>query len=77
VPGGAMLDVTQALSSAKGGGWTTLSVPLTCFRDRAAELSSVAAPFALQSESELAIVFTEVRLVRAGVTQCRVGSSSK
>ena len=70
--GGAMLDATQALSSAGPGGWATLSVPLVCFADRAAALASVAGPFALRSEGALAISFSEVRLAHAAVRQCRV-----
>jgi beta-glucosidase len=70
--GGAMLDATQALTSARRGGWATLSVPLVCFADRAAGLSSVAAPFALRTEGKLALIFTDVHLVHAAVQQCRL-----
>jgi beta-glucosidase len=71
--GGAMLDATQALTSARGGEWATLSVPLACFADRATGLSSVAAPFALRTEGVLAISFSEVRLAHAAVRQCHLG----
>ena len=71
--GGAMLDVTQALKSVRTGEWATLSLPLACFSDEAAELSSVAAPFAMRSASELGISFADMRLVPAGIGQCGAG----
>jgi beta-glucosidase len=74
--GGAMLDATQALSSASRGAWATLSVPLVCFA-RAPGLSIVAAPFALRTEGELAINFTDIRLAHADVQQCRLGVQAK
>ena len=75
--GGAMLDATQALSSARAGVWATLTLPLVCFSDRAAELSTVAAPFARRTERELAITFADVRLVHAGIGQCGPGVRAK
>jgi len=74
---GALLDATQALSSVRGGKWATLSLPLVCFSDRGAELTSVAAPFAIRSESELGISFATIRLVRAGIGQCGAGVQVK
>jgi len=68
-----MLDATRALTSGRRGGWVTMSVPLACFADRAAGLSSVAAPFALRTDGELAISFSEIRLAHAAVRQCRSG----
>jgi hypothetical protein len=41
--------------------------------DRAGGLSSVAAPFALRTDGELAISFSEIRLAHAAVRQCRSG----
>jgi beta-glucosidase len=74
--GGAMLDATQALGSAGRDAWATLSVPLVCFAD-AAGMSRVAAPFALRTEGELAISFSEIRLAHAATRQCRLGVQSK
>jgi beta-glucosidase len=76
VAGGAMLDATAALTSARHGAWATLSLPLACFAG-AGGLASVAAPFALQAEGELDISFTDVRLVRAAVQQCHLMVESK
>jgi beta-glucosidase len=75
-PGGAMLDVTQALTSARGGS-ATLSVPLACFLDRGADLASVAAAFALRTEGELAVSFSDIRLAHAAVRQCPRGTKLK
>ena len=72
VVGGAMLDATQVLTSARRGGWATLSIPLVCFAGRATGLSSVAGPFALRTEGELALSFTDIRLVHAAVRQCHL-----
>jgi beta-glucosidase len=76
VAGGAMLDATQAVSSARSSGWATLSVPLVCFAD-AAGLASVAGPFALRTEGELAISFSDIRLAHAAVRQCRLDVVAK
>jgi len=74
---GALLDATLALRSVRAGKWATLSLPLVCFSDRGAELTSVAAPFAIRSESELGIRFATIRLVRAGIGQCGAGVQVK
>jgi beta-glucosidase len=74
--GGAMLDATQALSSISRGAWATLSVPLVCFA-HASGLSSVAAPFALRTEGELVISFTDIRLAPGAVQQCRLEVHAK
>jgi hypothetical protein len=71
-----MLDATQTFASAQSGGWATLSIPLVCFAD-AAGLSSVAAPFAVRTEGELAIRFSDIRLAHAAVQQCHLGVESK
>jgi beta-glucosidase len=70
--GGAMLDATRALAAARRGDWRTLSVPLVCFADRAPGLSSVAAPFALRTEGELAVSFSDIRLAHSAVRQCHL-----
>jgi beta-glucosidase len=70
--GGAMLDATQALTSVRRGAWVRLSVPLVCFADRATGLSSVAAPFALQSEGKLAVSLSDVHLAHVALQQCQL-----
>jgi len=70
IAGGAMLDATPQLTSARRGEWAMLSVPLACFADRAAGLSSVAAPFALRTEAAFAVSFSDIRLAHAAARQC-------
>ncbi len=70
VAGGAMLELSEALKNASPDGWGTLSVPLACFTDKAADLSSVAAPFALATDGALRLALSEVRLVHAAVQGC-------
>jgi len=70
IAGGAMLDATPQLTSARRGAWAMLSVPLACFADRAAGLSSVAAPFALRTEAAFAVSFSDIRLTHAAARQC-------
>jgi beta-glucosidase len=70
VAGGAMLDATHLITSAAPGAWATLSIPLACFADRAANLSSVAAPFALRTDGQLAITFSDIRLARTKTQHC-------
>jgi beta-glucosidase len=59
---GAMLDVTQALKSASSGSWQTMSVPLSCFTAAGADLSSVVAPFALETSGRFGLTISEIRL---------------
>jgi beta-glucosidase len=65
-----MLDATHLITSAGPGAWATLSIPLACFADRAANLSSVAAPFALRTDGQLAITFSDIRLARTKTQHC-------
>jgi len=76
VAGGAMLDATQALGSASRDGWARLTVPLACFANDAG-LSSVAAPFALHTEDEFRISFSDIRVAHAAVHECRPGVQVK
>jgi beta-glucosidase len=69
VAGGAMLDATSALASAKRGEWATLSIPLSCFAGDAG-LSSVAAPFAVRSDTEVEISFSDIRVAHASARGC-------
>jgi beta-glucosidase len=77
VASGAMLDATQVFTAARRGAWATLTVPLVCFASGAAELSSVAAPFALRSDNQLAVSFTDIRIGHAALRQCRLEIESK
>jgi beta-glucosidase len=74
---GAMLDITRVLNSAARDTWSTLSIPLACFASHRAQLSSVAAPFALRTARQLTISFSDIRLVRAAARQCALRAAPK
>jgi beta-glucosidase len=59
---GAMVDVTQALARSAPGTWQTLSIPLSCFLAAGADLSSVVAPFAIETQGHFALSISEVSL---------------
>jgi beta-glucosidase len=61
---GAMLDVTRDFKNAKSGNWQTLSVPLSCFLDKGADLDSVVVPFALETSGRFGLTISEVGLAR-------------
>jgi beta-glucosidase len=61
---GAMLDVTRDFKNAKSGNWQTLSVPLSCFLGKGADLDSVVVPFALETSGHFGLTISEVRLAR-------------
>ena len=56
------VDITEALSGGRIGGWRTLTILLSRLRDAGAELSHVTAPFVLETEGTLALRFANVRL---------------
>lgn len=75
--GGAMIDVTRALQAVPLGTWGVLRIPLACFADSSADLSSVAAPFALRTEGALKISFGGIRLARGPSHHCDLRITSK
>jgi beta-glucosidase len=60
---GAMVDVTRAFARSAPGTWQTLSIPLSCFLAAGADLSSVVAPFAVETSGHFALSISEVSLV--------------
>ena len=60
--GGAMLDVTKILKNSAQGEWRTLSIPLSCFTAAGADLTSVVAPFAVETSGRFALTISEVSL---------------
>jgi beta-glucosidase len=59
------LDVTGIMRGAESKGWTTLSVPISCFRAVGTDLASLAAPFVLASRGSFALSLKSVRLARS------------
>ncbi|MBV8853569.1 MAG: glycoside hydrolase family 3 C-terminal domain-containing protein, partial [Sinobacteraceae bacterium] len=70
IAGGAMLDITGTLRSLQPGAWVTLSLPLACFAQRSADLSDVAAPFALSTAGEAAITISDIRMATGPLEGC-------
>ncbi|HET9389669.1 MAG TPA: glycoside hydrolase family 3 N-terminal domain-containing protein [Steroidobacteraceae bacterium] len=75
LPGGAVLDVTRALESVPPGTWGTLRIPLECFAQGSADLSSVAAPLLLRTAGALKVSFTDVRFAAARRSGCEPRSA--
>jgi beta-glucosidase len=61
--GGGALDIGDALRAARGAGWTSLPVRLSCFSRAGADMSGVMAPFSLESAGRLVVGISAVRLV--------------
>jgi beta-glucosidase len=59
------LDATGIMRGAEGKGWTTLSVPISCFRAVGTDLANIAAPFALASRGSFSLSLKSVSLARA------------
>jgi len=62
---GGRLDATALMRGAEGKGWTTLSVPVSCFRAAGTDLAKLAAPFVLTSRGAFTVSLKSVRLARA------------
>ena len=65
------LDLTQALRAARGKGWTTITVPLSCFRNAGADMGAVSIPMLLTSSGKFAVSLYTVRVEpAAGQASC-------
>jgi beta-glucosidase len=56
------LDATALFKAARVGEWRALKVKLSCFRDRGADLSRVAAPVEIITAGRFALSFSDLRL---------------
>ncbi len=76
VPG--KVDLTQALKAARGKGWTTIAVPLSCFRKAGADMSAITAPLMLTSSGKLTVSLYSVQVEPASAqTSCPAPEASK
>ncbi len=57
------LDASSLFAQAPVGEWRTVKIKLACFREQAADLSKVTAPFALRTTGRFGLSFTDVALV--------------
>jgi beta-glucosidase len=62
---GALLDLTAVMRAAPGREWRTLRIPIACLAAPGADLSTVAAPFVIESSGRFALTIADVRLSSA------------
>jgi beta-glucosidase len=69
---GAAVDVSAALTAAKGTGWQTISVPLSCFAGKGADMTKVEIPFSLRTAGTLDVAISRIALgsSNVGVVAC-------
>ncbi len=65
---GALLDLSRQFSRAAAGRWQTVRVPLRCLSDQGADLSSVVAPFVIDTSGKLDISLQGVHLEQGPAT---------
>ena len=58
----ARLPIGMALATLPKGRWTTLAMPLKCFRNAGASMQSLRAPFVLESRAPLKLALWKVQL---------------
>jgi beta-glucosidase len=66
------IDLTTALSAAKGLGWQTISVPLSCFAKAGTDMTALGQPFNLTSDGKLDLSISRIALGTSGtgLTPC-------
>lgn len=60
--GQGSVDVTRLFTSAPQGGWRTVKVRLSCFRDAGGDLSAVDTPFQVATAGSLTVSVSEIAL---------------
>jgi beta-glucosidase len=68
---GAAVPVADLLRAAPRAEWQKIAVPLGCFQRAKADMSKVAAPFALTTSGRLTIAVSDVRIASAVAPQDR------
>jgi beta-glucosidase len=63
---GTSVDLTSALRDAKGRGWQTISIPLTCWATANADMTKIESPFSLTSMGQLDITISRIALGTSG-----------
>ena len=59
--GQVALDATQLLGRADGG-WRTVKIKLSCFRNRGADVTQITAPIRITTSGRLALSISELKL---------------
>jgi beta-glucosidase len=63
-----MLDLTKSFKDSTPGEWRTMSIPLSCLANQAADLREVAIPLAIETDGRFAISISNVQLTNKGST---------
>nr|WP_245409598.1 exo 1,3/1,4-beta-D-glucan glucohydrolase [Allosphingosinicella vermicomposti] len=71
---GTTVPITGALRSAKANEWTSIAIPLICFKKAGADMQRVAAPFTMTTTGKLAFAVSDVRISYAQVPLDRCGA---
>ncbi len=67
------LPITGALRAAPAGQWTSMAIPLRCFRTAGVDMQRVIAPFAISTAGRLSLSVSDVRIASAAVPQNQCG----
>ncbi|KQX23563.1 MULTISPECIES: glycoside hydrolase family 3 protein [unclassified Sphingomonas] len=57
-----LMTVTRTIAGAKPGAWSTLAIPLGCFRRDGLDMSKITTPFILSGGAGLALSISDVRI---------------
>jgi beta-glucosidase len=60
------IDISAQLMAAKGQGWKTISVPLSCFAKAGLDMTKVGAPFGISSATPLDMTVSRIALGASG-----------
>jgi beta-glucosidase len=61
-PAGTGLDITAHFNAAKGKGWQSLSVPLSCFAKAGLDMTKVQVPISISTSSNLDLTISRIAL---------------
>ena len=69
--GQGAMDVTSQLNTNSAAGWQTARIPLSCFVEQGAQMSSMNEPLVIAAEGSLKLQITSVKLTTySGTTDC-------
>jgi beta-glucosidase len=64
---GAGFEVTASFGAARGKGWQTMSVPLSCFAKRGLDMGKVEVPLSLSATAKLDMTISRIALGASGI----------
>ena len=69
----ATLPIGGLLRAAPVGQWTSVAIPLRCFRTAGVDMSRIAIPFSFATAGRLTLSISDVRVASAAGPQGRCG----